>query len=217
MMSPVRHGFVASVLGLTMIWTSGCGHAPNDDSPTASTSAEQRTPIWESVRSDSTNAENTDSGEHDATRADNVQQAVVNQQVTQKVLLATDQNPNSSSDSQKSAKAAPKSATAPKSAAGDKPLFTGWSKPAATLVLSGEQHGYIEPCGCAEHQSGGFARRHDLAHGSQVPVDPGLAIAAIDLALTLIESLSIDFSNLLTRQSWRGAARGRREISPSRS
>ena len=62
-----------------------------------------------------------------------------------------------------------------------------------------------------------IARRHDLAHGSQVPVDPGLAIAAIDLALTLIESLLIDFSNLLTRQSWRGTARGRREISPSQS
>ena len=184
-MSPVRHGFVASVLGLTMIWTSGCGHAPNDDSPTASTSAEQRTPIWESVRSDSTNAENTDSGEHDATRADNVQQAVVDQQVTQKVLLATDQNPNSSSDSQKSAKAAPKSATAPKSAAGDKPLFTGWSKPAATLVLSGEQHGYIEPCGCAEHQSGGFARRHDLVKQLQ---SKGWPLTSLDVGGTVNRS-----------------------------
>ena len=45
----------------------------------------------------------------------------------------------------------------PKSVA--KPLFDGWKKPAAVLVLSGEQHGFFEPCGCAEHQSGGFARR----------------------------------------------------------
>ena len=42
------------------------------------------------------------------------------------------------------------------------PLLDGWDRPAATLVLSGEQHGYVEPCGCSETQSGGLARRHDL-------------------------------------------------------
>jgi len=42
--------------------------------------------------------------------------------------------------------------------------FETWEKPAAALILSGEQHGYIEPCGCSETQSGGLARRADLIH-----------------------------------------------------
>lgn len=40
--------------------------------------------------------------------------------------------------------------------------FLNWPRPAAVLVLSGEQHGYIEPCGCSESQSGGLSRRADL-------------------------------------------------------
>jgi hypothetical protein len=43
-----------------------------------------------------------------------------------------------------------------------RPLLEDWPKPALALVLSGEQHGYLEPCGCSETQSGGVARRHDL-------------------------------------------------------
>lgn len=42
--------------------------------------------------------------------------------------------------------------------------YESWEKPAAALVLSGEEHGYIEPCGCSETQSGGLARRADLIH-----------------------------------------------------
>lgn len=42
--------------------------------------------------------------------------------------------------------------------------YKKWKKPAAVLVLSGEQHGYIEPCGCSETQSGGLARRAGLIH-----------------------------------------------------
>jgi Cytochrome c554 and c-prime len=43
-----------------------------------------------------------------------------------------------------------------------KPMLGGWSKPAVTLVFSGEQHGYMEPCGCSVTQSGGLSRRGDL-------------------------------------------------------
>ena len=32
------------------------------------------------------------------------------------------------------------------------PLFEGWSAPAAAIVLSGEMHGYVEPCGCSLNQ-----------------------------------------------------------------
>ncbi len=42
------------------------------------------------------------------------------------------------------------------------PLLKGWEKPAATLIFSGEQHGYMEPCGCSATQSGGLSRRGDL-------------------------------------------------------
>lgn len=42
------------------------------------------------------------------------------------------------------------------------PLLDGWKTPAAALLLSGEQHGYFEPCGCSLHQLGGMARRGDL-------------------------------------------------------
>ena len=42
------------------------------------------------------------------------------------------------------------------------PLFEGWNAPKLALVLTGDQLGYIEPCGCAglENQKGGMKRRH---------------------------------------------------------
>ncbi|HVX15458.1 MAG TPA: multiheme c-type cytochrome [Pirellulales bacterium] len=43
------------------------------------------------------------------------------------------------------------------------PIFQDWTtKPELVLVLTGEQLGYIEPCGCAglENQKGGLRRRH---------------------------------------------------------
>lgn len=42
------------------------------------------------------------------------------------------------------------------------PYLQGWKKPAVAFLLTGEQHGYLEPCGCSETQSGGMARRADL-------------------------------------------------------
>lgn len=43
-------------------------------------------------------------------------------------------------------------------------LFDGWSKPDLALFVTGQQKGYIEPCGCAglANQKGGLARRHTL-------------------------------------------------------
>jgi len=43
-----------------------------------------------------------------------------------------------------------------------KPMLDGWKKPAVAIVLSGELHGYLEPCGCSATQSGGLSRRADL-------------------------------------------------------
>lgn len=41
------------------------------------------------------------------------------------------------------------------------PIFKDWPKPKLALVFTGEQLGYIEPCGCAglENQKGGLRRR----------------------------------------------------------
>src|SRR5260221_4488988 len=62
-----------------------------------------------------------------------------------------------------------KGATAAQTGRGSQPhaplpkaLFEGWEKPAAAIVFSGEQHGYIEPCGCSLDQLGGLSRRADL-------------------------------------------------------
>jgi hypothetical protein len=40
--------------------------------------------------------------------------------------------------------------------------FPNWPMPAAALVISGEQMGYLEPCGCTKGQLGGLIRRYTL-------------------------------------------------------
>jgi hypothetical protein len=44
------------------------------------------------------------------------------------------------------------------------PIFEGWKKPELSIVITGEQAGYLEPCGCAglENQKGGLSRRDTL-------------------------------------------------------
>lgn len=59
------------------------------------------------------------------------------------------------------------SGDAPPAKLGERPMFTGWQDPALALVLTGEQHGYIEPCGCSLNQLGGLSRRADLFHQLQ--------------------------------------------------
>lgn len=42
------------------------------------------------------------------------------------------------------------------------PIWDQWPTPQAALIITGEQHGYFEPCGCTANQMGGMARRADL-------------------------------------------------------
>ncbi|MBL8889200.1 MAG: hypothetical protein JNL67_04430 [Planctomycetaceae bacterium] len=44
------------------------------------------------------------------------------------------------------------------------PLFVEWEKPDVAILLTGRQHGYIEPCGCSglDQAKGGLIRRHAL-------------------------------------------------------
>ena len=41
-------------------------------------------------------------------------------------------------------------------------LFRGWESPDLVLVLSGQQHGYLLPCGCSRPQKGGLERRYNF-------------------------------------------------------
>ncbi len=60
-------------------------------------------------------------------------------------------------------------------------MFSDWPEPAFVLFITGRQHGYIEPCGCAglANQKGGLARRHTLYERLKdkgwrvIPVDAG--------------------------------------------
>lgn len=44
------------------------------------------------------------------------------------------------------------------------PIFQNWEKPDLALLITGRQHGYIEPCGCSglDRAKGGLMRRHAL-------------------------------------------------------
>ncbi len=60
-----------------------------------------------------------------------------------------------------------------------KPMLEGWKKPALAIVFSGEQHGYMEPCGCSITQSGGLSRRADCFR--QIAKEKGWPLTALDL------------------------------------
>jgi hypothetical protein len=70
-------------------------------------------------------------------------------------------------------------AAAPPPTSSDRALFDGWDHPAAVLLFTGEQHGYLEPCGCTAGQVGGMGRRMDLAR--MLREDKGWSVAGFDL------------------------------------
>ncbi len=59
-------------------------------------------------------------------------------------------------------------------------IFEGWPKPRLAIVMSGEQNGYLEPCGCAglENQKGGLGRRFSCIKQMR---DQGWPVVAVDL------------------------------------
>jgi hypothetical protein len=58
------------------------------------------------------------------------------------------------------------------------PLFPGWGKPEVALLLSGQQHGYYQPCGCSPVMYGGLTRRYNFL---QTLRSRGWAVVAVDL------------------------------------
>ena len=71
-----------------------------------------------------------------------------------------------------------------------KVLVEGWEKPKLAIVFTGEQHGYMEPCGCSETQSGGISRRADLFR--QLREDKQWAVTGLELGDTLKRSRKQD-------------------------
>jgi hypothetical protein len=61
-------------------------------------------------------------------------------------------------------------------------LFRGWGKPAVAIVLSGEMHGYLQPCGCSRPQLGGLARRYNFLQTLKARGWPVVAADLGDLA-----------------------------------
>lgn len=61
-------------------------------------------------------------------------------------------------------------------------LFSQWPpdvKPDVALLLSGEQHGYIQPCGCTRPQKGGLERRYNFLQ--TLTRERGWPVVAVDL------------------------------------
>src|SRR6476646_10950936 len=56
-----------------------------------------------------------------------------------------------------------------------------WPKPAVALVITGQQLGYIEPCGCSglENQKGGLARRQTFL--KQLTDEKGWTVVPLDV------------------------------------
>ncbi|MDA0590035.1 MAG: multiheme c-type cytochrome [Planctomycetota bacterium] len=71
----------------------------------------------------------------------------------------------------------------------DKPAATpfcdGWEKPAVTFAVTGQMHGYMEPCGCADPQYGGISRRADLLRQLR---EKGWSVVPLELGGTLKRS-----------------------------
>lgn len=63
---------------------------------------------------------------------------------------------------------------------GDQPPqdFSKWDKPLAALVLTGQMHGYYDPCGCSEPMHGGLTRRFNFVQSLK---KRGWDVVGIDL------------------------------------
>jgi hypothetical protein len=57
-------------------------------------------------------------------------------------------------------------------------LFVDWPKPDLALVISGEMHGYIMPCGCSSPQVGGLERRYNFIQSLK---EKGWAVVGVDV------------------------------------
>lgn len=92
-----------------------------------------------------------------------------------------------SATSESSDRKLPVQANVTSAAERDQAIAADWPEPQAVLFVSGQQHGYLEPCGCTglENQKGGLIRRDTLLAELRdrgwnlVPVDVGNQVRRI--------------------------------------
>jgi hypothetical protein len=86
-------------------------------------------------------------------------------------------------------------------------LFQGWSRPDLALLLSGQEHGYLQPCGCSTPQRGGLLRRYNLL---QTLKGRGWAVVPLDLGEVAQDSGPRDLPNVQGLIKYRYAMEARR-------
>jgi hypothetical protein len=66
------------------------------------------------------------------------------------------------------------------------PIFVDWPKPKLALVITGNQEGYLEPCGCAglDRMKGGMSRRYELFQMLRQDPKYGWPVLGIDVGGT---------------------------------
>jgi len=109
--------------------------------------------------------------------------------------------------------------SAASSAAPPPPLLPDWKNPRAVIVFTGDIHGHMEPCGCTQGQSGGFALRGDLLR--QLRDEKGWPVTALDIGGSLNDArltypqTKIKFSVILKGLNdlgYQGMALGKEEL-----
>ncbi|MEZ6098238.1 MAG: multiheme c-type cytochrome [Pirellulaceae bacterium] len=101
----------------------------------------------------------------------------------------------------------------PQPAQGATSELADWPRPQAVLVVTGRQHGYIEPCGCTglENAKGGLSRRHTFIRNLQakgwpvVPLDVGNQVRRFGRQAEIKFQTTID---ILRRLKYQGVGFG---------
>lgn len=86
-------------------------------------------------------------------------------------------------------------------------LFPGWGRPDLALLLSGQEHGYLQPCGCTRPQRGGLLRRSNLL---QTLKGRGWPVVPLDLGEVAQDSGPRDLPNVQGLIKYRYAMEARR-------
>ncbi len=76
---------------------------------------------------------------------------------------------------------------------GAAPKWNQWQKPLFAFVVSGQMHGYYDPCGCSDPQYGGLVRRYNFVEALKAK---GWEVVGIDLG-ELAQTQGIQKQNLL--------------------
>src|SRR5437870_377045 len=68
-----------------------------------------------------------------------------------------------------------------------------WDKPLFAIIVSGQMHGYYDPCGCSDPQYGGLVRRYNFVESLKAK---GWDVVGVDLG-ELAQTQGIHRQNLL--------------------